>query len=412
MKPSMTRVAETVHDNQRGLITLGVSLAILMLSTLVVFNVSNAVLMEQKIANNEARSKQAFEAAEAGLIAAQRVLEIDPDADNDDEVGTGSSHFLFDVDGNGTAETNTLTIGTASVTVTATDTSSGALTTFLISSVGLSDDKTATRTITQRMLTINPLPNSPDNPFVTRGTVVITGSATVHNPEGQSTIWSGSDVDMGSNNSTSTQVPDPSNPDYPGCMDFSMTCFDDSNDPYGISASSRLLKGADVIENDSSLGALSEDDFFANFFGTNAETYRASMVTIDTDQDSFEDDADLAANQVIWVEGDASLGSVTVGCTTSVTGNSVCPVANQEPSIVIVNGDLTFNGTPHFYGIVFVTGNVEISGNTTIHGAIVVAGTATSSTGGSLDVWYNSDVLDRTANAGATTGSAGTWQDF
>lgn len=396
---------------EHGFITLGVSLGILVLSTLVVLNVSNAIQLEQKISNNEVRAKQAFEAAEAGLSAALSVLEEDPDADNDGAVGSDgsssvtSAEYLFDVDANGTPETNTLTVGTGSVTVTATDTSSGELTTFLITSVGYSDDKSAMRTIRQRMVTINPLPNAPDNPFVTRGTVVITGSATVHNPEGQSTIWSGSEVDMGSNNATSTEVPDATAANYPACMDTPMTCS-------LVDASSRLLKGVDVIENDSSLGSLTGDDFFRNFFGTNADTYRASMVTVETNEDDFETDAHLATNEVIWVDGDASLGTVTVGCTTAVTGNNVCPSANRKPSIVIVDGNLTFQGTPHFYGIVFVTGNVTISGNTTIHGAIVVAGTATSSTGGSLDVWYNSDVLGGTAKAGATAGSAGTWKDF
>ena len=386
--------------DKRGFVTLGVSLAILLLSTLVVFNVSNAVLMEQKIANNSVRAKQAFEAAEAGITAALKYVETDPDADGDGVVDS-----VFDTDSDGIGDTNTAAVGTGSVTVTLADTSGGAMTTFLITSVGYSDDKSAKRTITQQMVTINPLPNAPDNPFVTRGTVVITGSATVHNPEGQSTIWSGSDVDMGSNNSTSTEVPDATASNYPACMDTPMTCD-------LVDASSRVLKGVDVIENDSSLGALTGDDFFQNFFGMGKETYHASMVTIDTNEDDFEADADLATHEVVWVDGDATISSVTVGCTTTVTGNNVCPDANQKPSIVIVDGDLTFQGTPQFYGILFVTGDVHISGNTTVHGALVIAGTATSDTGGSLDVWYNSSVLSGTAKAGASTGSAGTWKDF
>lgn len=399
MKDRIACSATSPQSGQRGFITLVVSFTILMLSTLVVFNVSNAVLMEQKIANNEVRAKQAFEAAEAGIVAAQRYIANDPDANGD-----GTVDSVFDTSGDGVGDTNIRAVGTGSVTVTLTDVD-GDMTTFLISSVGTSDDRSATRTITQRMITINPLPNAPDNPFVTRGTVVITGSATVHNPEGQSTIWSGSEVDMGSNNATSTEVPDATAADYPACMDTAMTCD-------LVDASSRLLKGVDVIENDSSLGALTSDQFFENFFGTNAETYRASMVTIDTNEDDFEADADLATNEVIWVDGDATLSSVTVGCTTSVTGNNVCPTANTKPSILIVDGNLSFTGTPQFYGIVFVNGNVSISGNTTVHGAIVVAGTATSDTGGSLDVWYNSDVLAGTARAGASAGSAGTWKDF
>jgi Tfp pilus assembly protein PilX len=410
-KNERAALLQCAKASESGLITLGVSLAILMLSTLVVFNVSNAVLMEQKIFNNEARAKHAFAAAEAGMTTAQRYIEEDPDAD-----GNGTAGPIFDTDGDGVHEatdSNTATIGTATVTVSLADVSADAdMTAFVITSVGLSDDKSTTRTISQRLVTINPLPNPPDNPLITKAGVVITGSASVHNSEGHSTIWSGADVDMGSNNSTKTQVPDATkttatstSSGYPSCMDTPMSC--ELTD-----ASTRVLKGVDVIENDSSLSSLTEDDFFQNFFGTSPATYRASMVTIETTGADFEVDADLATHEVIWVEGDATLSGVTVGCTTSVTGNNTCATANTKPSILIVDGNLSFSGTPQFYGIVFVTGNVSISGNTTIVGSLVVAGTATSSTGGSLDLWFNSDVLAGTAKAGASSGSAGTWRDF
>jgi hypothetical protein len=233
--------------------------------------------------------------------------------------------------------------------------------------------------------------------------MIISGSATVHNSEGHSTIWSGNDVDLGSNNSTSTEVPDIGDAGYPACMDIPMTCA-------LVSASNRLIAGVDVIENDSSLGSLSDDEFFENFFGTNPTTYRASMVTVDVAAADTAD-AELATHEVVWIEGNASFNGGTFGCTTNVTGSNVCPTANTKPSIIIVNGDASFSGTPHFYGILFVRGNVSAGGNTTIHGAMVVGGNA-SSTGGSLDVWYSSNVLAGTALAGASTGSAGTWKDF
>jgi predicted acyltransferase (DUF342 family) len=115
---------------------------------------------------------------------------------------------------------------------------------------------------------------------------------------------------------------------------------------------------------------------------------------------------------VVWVTGNTTIQGSTVGCSTSVSGNNVCPTANQKPSIVIINGDASFSGTPHIYGILYVTGTLTMSGNATVHGAVVAAGSATSSTGGSLDIWYNSSILAGTSKAGNTTGSAGTWVDF
>jgi len=401
--------AVRAKTRQKGALTLAVSLTILMLSTLVTFNVSKAILMEQKITNNDARAKMAFEAAEAGIIAALSYIEEDPDrdgADNDCAFPASSTiDCIFDTDADNVGDTNTTMVGPATVTVTLTDIS-GDMTAVQIVAVGTSDDGTAVRTITQTMVTINPLPNAPDNPVITRGSMIIVGSATVHNQEGHSTIWTGSEIDMGSNNSTATEVPDVGDvPSYPTCMDIPGTCT-------LVQASDNSVKGLDVIENDTSLSALSDTEFFENFFGVNPTTYRASLVTMETVAATANTDVDLATHEVVWIEGNTSFSGVTVGCTASVTGSNVCPSNNTKPSIVIVNGDASFSGGSQFYGILFVMGNVNISGNTTIRGALVTAGDTESSTGGSFDVWYNSSILGGTSLAGASSGSAGTWKDF
>ena len=402
-----------VYNKQRGALTLAVSLTILMLSTLVTFNVSRAILMEQKITNNDNRAKMAFEAAEAGITAALNYLEEDPDRDgvantyNSGTVcATGGSTIdcVFDTNADNMGDTNVATIGSATVTVTITDLSSN-MTSIQIVATGVSDDGSATRSITQTIMTIDPLPNAPDNPVITRGRMIIGGSATVHNQEGHSTIWTGSGIDMGSNNSTATEVPDVGGVGYPTCMDVPGTCS-------LVEASDNSIKGLDVIENDSSLSALSGDEFFENFFGANPTTYKASLVTVETTAANANTDVQLKTHEVIWIEGNTTFTGVTVGCTTAQTGSNVCPSANTKPCIVIVNGNASFSGGNQFYGILFVTGNVNISGNTTVRGAMVTAGDAESSTGGSFDVWYNSDVLGGTSMAGATTGSAGTWKDF
>jgi hypothetical protein len=392
----------TPRARQRGVLTLVVSLAILMLSTMVTFSVTKAILMEQKISNNEMRSKQAFEAAEAGMLAAMDYIDDGPDR----VAPWGTIDPVFDTNADNIGDSASTTVGTGTVTVTATDISADLdMTSVRIVAVGYSDDRSATRTITQTVVTINPLPNAPANPVVTRGSITIGGSATVHNEEGFSTIWTGGDVDLGSNNGTHTEVPDMDDPGYPACMDVPGTCelTDSSN---------RNLASIDVIENDTSLGALTADQFFMNFFGVSPTTYRASMVTIDTTPGAFNTATDLAQYEVIWVDGDTDIQGSTIGCTVSVTGSGECATANQRPCIVIIDGDVSFTGTPQIYGILYVTGNLELSGNVTVHGAVVSAGNADNSTGGSLDIWYNSDILAATTMAGNSTGSAGTWKDF
>lgn len=404
----MNRAIRQNIPRQRGMLTLAISLVILMLSTLVAFNVSRAILMEQKITNNDNRAKMAFEAAEAGITAALDYFETDPDrdgVDNDCALPASSTiDCVFDTDSDGVGDTNTSAIGSASVTLTLTDLS-GDMTSIQIVAVGTSDDGSASRTITQTLVTIDPLPNAPDNPVITRGSMIIGGSATVHNQEGHSTIWTGSEIDMGSNNSTSTEVPDVGAAGYPTCMDIPGTCA-------LVEASDNSIKGVDVIENDSSLSALTDEEFFQNFFGMSKTTYRSSLVTMETTAANANTDIELATHEVIWIEGNTAFSGVTVGCTTAQTGSNVCPSNETKPCIVVVNGNATFSGGSQFYGILFVTGNVNISGNTTVRGALVTAGDTESSTGGSFDVWYNSSVLAGTSLAGATSGSAGTWKDF
>lgn len=387
------------HNGQHGAITLVVSLTILMLSTLVTINVTKAILMEQKISNNEARAKQAFEAAEAGMVAALAYLKNDPDVDQNTIIDP-----VFDTNADGTGDSNTATIGAGSVTVT-TDAPPGDLTSILISAQGFSDDRSANHTITQSMATINPLPNAPANPIISKSALTIGGSATVHNNEGHSTIWSGGDIDLGSNNSTKTEVPDIGAAGYPACMDVPLTCT-------LVTTSNKLGTGVDVIENDSSLGSLTSEEMFRSFFGTNSSVYRASQVTIDTVPSNAKRDADLATHEVIWVEGNTTFTGMTVGCTTAVNGNNRCTTTKTKPSIIIVNGDATFTGNSQFYGIVYITGKVSIVGNTTVYGAMVVAGDSESTMSGSLDIWFSSSVLAGTAAAGASTGSAGSWRDF
>ncbi len=390
----------TSTKNNQGFVTLTVSLILLIAVTLISMFSVKSISLENKIANNSYRSDIALQAAEASVASAFNYLSVDPDVDGDNVIDS-----VFDIDGDGVGDNNEMEISSARAVITVDDMSGGEMTRMQIRSTGFSDDNSASRVISLMVANVDPLPNTPDNPMTTRGAVVINGSATVHNPEGHSTIWSGNDIDMGSNNSTSTNVADPGDAGYPGCMDTPMTCDT-------VSSSNKLTAGLDVIEHDSSLGALTPEEMFINFFGMDPVTYRDSMVSIDSSPGAINVDAHLAKYEVIWVEGDATIGNITMGCTSAQTGANVCPVAETKPSVLIINGDLELSGTAQFYGIVFVMGNLDASANTTVHGAIISAGDLTNSTGGSLDVWYNSDILAALDRAGPLTGVAGSWRDI
>jgi Tfp pilus assembly protein PilX len=393
---------------QKGAVTLVMARILLILTSMVSAYTGSAVLFESKISANEFRSGQAFEAAESGLADSLAYMGTRGGADKN---GDGAIDPMFDTDGNGVGDTNTATFAdNSSVTVTVT----GTFPNYIVQSVGVSDDQTATRTVWGVGASVDALPNSPDNPMTTRGTLIVGGAATVHNPEGASTIWSGNDVDLGSNNATATNIADPADAGYPSCMDTSMTCGT-------TRSSSKVAVGLDVIMNDSSLANLTDAQMFQNFFGTSMANYRDSRVTLEVaaanannlSTDSANPGVHLGAGEVIWVEGDTNLeNTTTIGCEVPVIGAGTCPVGNLDPTILIINGNLVTNGTPTFYGVVYVIGNMTLGGNNTVHGAMVVGGQAESGAGASLDIWYNSDVLTRSRDNGPLAGNPGSWRDW
>jgi len=388
--------------------TLGATLVLLILITMVATYTSRGVLFEQRVSGNDFRARQAFEAAESGLQVATAYIASSGGADKDND---GAFDPVFDTNGDGIGDTTDFTFPDSS---TVRVTLGGVFPALNVTSVGLSDDETATRTVRTIGSVTDGLPRKPENPLTARGTVVVDGSATITNPEGNSTIWSGSDVDLGSNNATATDIADPTDPGYPYCMDTPLTCST-------VQSSNRVSVGLDVIEYDTSLANLTARQLFLNFFGVSMETYRASRVTLEVAAADVNNLASnptnpgvqLAAGEIVWVEGDAVFqNNTTIGCTVVVVGNSLCTGANMDPSIVIINGNLEGNGTPNITGILYVVGNFDLLGNVTAQGAVVVAGDFSNGASGSLDVIYNSDVLEDTRDNGPLVGAPGSWHDW
>jgi hypothetical protein len=382
---------------QSGVATVIFAVIILALASLVTIYTARFIRLEQSLTNNNTRAKSSFEAAEAGLAAAVSYLDDGRDRDDNDVIDP-----VFDTDNDGIGDSNSAAIEQARVSVALA--ASGAEVS--IAATGFSDDRSATHTVEVLVVPADPVPSPLDVPLITKGNMIINGSATVHNPEGHFSIWGGDEVDLGSNNSTATNVADIGGTGYPGCMDTPMTCST-------IRSSNKMAVGLDVIENDSTLGNLSPAGLFTSFFGYPPVTYRDRFVSLEVTGADANARADLATHEVIWVEGDVAFeNNLTVGCEIRVTGGNFCLDADTEPSILIVNGNATFDGTAHFVGLVFVMGDVDISGNTTVVGMMVVAGDTESTTGGSLDLWYHSEILNELHEIGPQVPVAGTWKDF
>ncbi|NMP14846.1 PilX N-terminal domain-containing pilus assembly protein [Thalassotalea sp. Y01] len=400
----------TLRRKQQGLAVLAISIILLILITLISLYLARSVIFEQQLVNNDMRSKRAFEAAEGGLA-----LALEYYADGLDQDDDGNIDPVFDSDGDGIGDSATGTIGTSPVQISVNEISASDVISIEVISQGWSEDESASRTITVTLQALDPIPNMPDNPLSTRGNLDINGSASVHNPEGHSSIWSGGDIDIGSNNATATFIADPSDVNYPACMDVPRACSE-------IQTSNKETVGLDILEHDSDLANLTPEEMFENFFGMSPLQYkeRVATVVIDPaspgdakgcDANTYADCVEGARNEVIWYEGDLNINGGTVGCKSVVSGGNVCPSSDEAPSILIVNGDVSMSGTPHFYGVVFIMDTTEVSANATFHGAVVTGG-GFNTTSGSLDIHYNTDLLKNTRLNTIPTVAAGSWRDF
>ncbi|MEJ2309376.1 MAG: pilus assembly PilX N-terminal domain-containing protein [Gammaproteobacteria bacterium] len=433
MNTRLTRTRlSTAAGEQQGAITLAMSLILLFLITLVSLSVSRTVSIEQKVANNDVRARQAFEAAEAGIAAAFDYLDNNPPRNNASNVllavDPPEAGYFYDAVEVTEPPSKRIVTETGSATVRFYDPGADpsvddpvealSAATGMIVSTGTSDDETATRTITVTASQAESLGFVPANPLTARGQVIIDGSATIRNPEGDSTLWSGEEIDLGSNNTTATEIADPyyegdptADPPrlpYPSCMDFSLACGT-------IRSSNKLTVGPDIVDNDTTLGNMDINELFEKFFGMTMAQYRSSVVTLETTAETANVDVQHALNEVIWIEGDTTfVFNTTIGCKETPPSNRPCDVdaGDLQPSIVIINGDLTTTGNPHFSGLVIVTGSIVVSGNTDLYGALIAGGTVTNNTGGSLDITYHSDALNRTRQIGPFSAAAGSWRDF
>lgn len=385
---------------QQGLSTLLFSIAILLLGIIFTVAVSRSSVMEQRMAGNQIRHKQAFEAAQAGMDAAIIHLTAAPqgvDKDSDGNVDVfpttyGSNLYVaFCQPGSLVTCPDSPGNPVCGTALTATN-----FNTPLVASCGWSDDNLGRTLIQQGVGTVSAMSMNPNNPLTTKGALNVGGSANVVNYFTNLTVWSGGALtSIGNSGKTFIRnpavAPPPSGTVPPGpptsCTTTTdYTCPTDKNN-----------KGPDVIDSDPTLSTLSDTQMFQNYFGKDLATYRSSTSVQDITAAEVNTLAGVRGQSVV-IEGNTTLPNSTIG-------------TREQPVILIVNGNLSFQGSPTVYGVVYVTGNVTGGGTPTIQGAMVVQGTMEPT--GSVDIIYDPLV---TNNAVTKTGRAGwipgTWRDW
>lgn len=415
-------------SRQSGAITLLTSVIILMMTTILVIAISKTTLMEQRISGNEIRSRQAAEAAEAGLnfglayltqtsmptlptgstpsaIAENATVPSGADKDNNDSadviglttLATGTKYrvrFCDPVE----ALTAVSCPDAPDSVVTCTAAPAVSLKVPRVVACGWSDDGLGRSIVSQNVGTIPALPTNITNPLTAKGAVNLTGSPQVLNYYNNLTVWSGGSLDsIGATGKTYIRNPlvappagNTAPPDVPQGNNCNQINATDGNYVCGTDGTSGT--GTDVIDGDPTLSNLTGAELFTNYFGADIDTYKSDVATMLIDGNNASDVASLdgVKDQAIVITApDVSTNGLDIG-------------TRDRPVILIIQGNWTNNGSGTIYGVVYVTGDMICAGTPTIYGGVVVAGNVSGS--GTVTVIY--DPL-ATSNAGKHAGRPG-----
>lgn len=389
--------------SQRGVSTLLISVILFLLASVLIITVSRTTLMEQRMSANEIRTRQAFEAAQAGIDQAAVVLissKVDANADGAADAGpsatltgSGARYFVSWCQPGIALPANVCdTIGAPACTgVTASN-----FNTPLIVSCGWSDDGIGRRLIQQGIGTVSALGGTPSNPLTAKGGLNVGGSANVVNYYNNLTVWTGGSLtSIGNSGKTFVRNPTVAPPSAstppPGPPNSCSTSTD------YVCLTDKNTTGPDVIGNDPTLSNLTDAQMFTNFFGQpDLATYKAEVAKTVINASDVGTLAGKLGDSIV-VTGNTTLPNATIG-------------SREQPVVLIIDGDLEMQGTPYVYGIVYVTGNVTGGGNVTVQGAMVIEGSVSPT--GSLDVIYDPLVGEGAKNTGRPGLIPGSWRDW
>ncbi len=411
------RALNPAARHQQGVATIFVTVVLLLAVGLIALYTNSSAVMEQRLAANEVRAKQALAAANAGIDHALAYMRNGGlDQDKNDVVDTITSNTL--TSSGGIASTYIVAYVSSTTAIPACPSTSGGtwpgftsptvLTEVAAVSCGWSDDNSSVQRIVQLLTATPSTGGTISTPLITKGTTdLLTGGASVMNYFNDLTVWSGGSL-LGQSNTGKTFIRNVvSNPTASLSDDYrdtgnSPAC---NNPPTGYECSTQgSTVGHDTVGGDTNLSSLSADGFFQYFMGQTPTSYRdntatwvvnlsgASITSNSTDIDSIVD----MTNNTIWVEGNASLpGDIGTA---------------DKPVVLIINGDLELGSNAVINGLVFVTGNITGYGSPTIYGALIGAGNASAT--GNLKVVYDPKVLGSAVNLGKAAKLQGSWRDW
>lgn len=361
--------------NHKGAATLVFTLILITITSLIIFFAANYSILGSQSITNINRNYQAFEAAQAGLEFGINFL----NQNNTAILASPSGGYLQPYSNSYT--TNVTLTNNSKYSITYSNPVANDYTLILVTSVGTSDDNSATHTASQLLKFGSMLINAPTRPLTTQGNVTLRGSSEIINQYNDNTVQSGGSTVLSGSASTITSS--------------------------GVSSTASTT-GSDINQNNSSLSSMSNSDYFATNFGLSPDNIKSSAAHYyaNSSNTNYQDDLSGLTGTSIWIDqtgGTASLnGTVTIG-------------SASNPVLLIVNGNINFSGNITIYGYVFILGSstTDLTGNVTIVGGMASTGNIDAT--GSIQVSYSPTVLSNLQNNPSMHYYAkipGSWKDF
>ena len=362
------------HISQGGASTLLMTLILITLSTLIVIFAANYGMMQSKSITNLQRHEQAYDAAQAGLEYGINYLS----KNSATILASPVSGLVTYTDA---TVTNVSLPNGSKFSVTFNNPTANNYNLIKISSTGISDDSTATKTISQLVQFGSLLLTVPTKTIMSLGSVTLSNSVQISNNSYNSNIQTGSSLTINNLATTATAS--------------------------GTSSSSGNFK-SDVSQNDAALTGKSSSDFFASYFGVSAATVKKNIGTYysnDGDKD-YSSLLNGAQGTSIWI--DQTSGTATISGS-SIIGSSTNPV------VLIIKGNTVISSSAIIFGFVYLDNSLtaQINNSSTIVGSL--ASTGPLNMAGSARVMYSASTLTNLQNQSSMkyfSKIPGSWKDF
>lgn len=355
-------------QKNHGLVSIALAVVFVLISAVLMAISSTSTIMGMKIINNNKYKDLSFDAAEAGINYAQSDL-------NKNFYNYAS---LTSID----STTNVSLNNNTSFSVNFKNVSSGDTTLLQVTSTGIENNTNISKTITQLFQFKKFIVNSPNAAAVAGGDVVLVNKSTINSPYTEDTIWASGYFSANGPQAYTTNVLS-----------------------YPLPSSTWTATTTDVIEGDSSLSALSSDQFANNFFGESLDSLKtiAHLYYANNINTNYSSQLNGQKGKIIYIQQTNSIAELDQGITVG---------SPSEPVILIVDGQFKMSGFAKFYGVLYLTEKWvdkfdygEINGTVIVDGDLKLKGSAT--------INFDPNIIDKVVNNyGVYYKVSGSWKDF